>query len=437
MALSVTLGTLGAPLLTDTVAPGFTGDVRGLTVELVKIMFSGVGVLVLSAWCLGVLNSHRHFFLSYAAPVLWSAVQVAALIVFGGRSSHGRTGQMGLVVVLAWATVGGAIVQLGAQLPPALRLLGGLQPSLNLKAAPVRRVLINFVPVVAGRGVVQLSAYVDQVLASFLGAATVAAMAYAQQLYLLPVSLFGMAISAAELPAMSSAVGSPDEVAASLRQRVGQATARMTFFVVPSAVAFFALGDVVVAALYQTGRFGPRDTTFVWIVLAGFSLGLRASTRARLCASAFYALDDTRTPFRYAVVRVTVTALLGWVLALPLRRALGWPPQVGAAGLAVAAGLAGWTEFLLLSRALARRIGPFAGDQGKVTGRIWVAALLAGALAFLLHRGLSLTQPVVAGAAVLGAFGTLYLSLGHVLGLAQARQMTARLWRAWPRRPGD
>ena len=101
VALLVALGTLGARLLIRWVAPGFDGDVRELTITLVQIMFSGVGLLVLSAWCLGVLNSHRRFFLSYVAPVVWNLAQIAALFTWGGRLYSTRAGQMSLVTVVA------------------------------------------------------------------------------------------------------------------------------------------------------------------------------------------------------------------------------------------------------------------------------------------------------------------------------------------------
>jgi putative peptidoglycan lipid II flippase len=242
-------------------------------------------------------------------------------------------------------------------------------------------------------------------------------MAYAQQLYLLPVSLFGMAISAAELPEMSSALGSEAEIAAVLRSRLERGFQRMIFFVVPSVVAFLALGDVIVATLYQTGRFGANDTVFVWMVLAGSTLGLLAATQGRLCSSAFYALRDMRTPLRCSIVRVTLTGVLGYVAALPLRRALAWPPEYGAAALTATAGVAGWIEFALLKRALDRRLGrvPLAG--GALV-RAWAAALAAAAPAFALHRLVPIRQPVVSGMVVLGVYGALYLGLARLLGLA-------------------
>ena len=428
VALLVALGTAGARWLIDVVAPGFSGDVRELTITLVQIMFSGVGLLVLSAWCLGILNSHRRFFLSYVAPVLWNVAQIAALVVFGIKLRGAHDSQARLVTVVAWATVVGAGLQLLVQLPTALGLVRRLRPSLSLAAQPVRQVLHNFTPVVVSRGVVQLSAYVDQLLASYLGPASVAAMAYAQQLYLLPVSLFGMAISAAELPEMSSALGSDAEIAGALRKRLQAGFARMAFFVVPSVVAFLALGDVVVATLYQTGRFGAHDTVFVWMVLAGSTLGLVAVTQGRLCSSAFYALGDTRTPLVFAVIRVVLTATLGYAAALPVRRALGWPPEYGAAALTATAGVAGWLEFALLKRSLDRRLGHIPLG-GATIARAWVAALAAATAAFALHRLVPIRQPVLSGVVVLGLYGAAYLAIAQFLGLGEARTLVRRLLR--------
>jgi putative peptidoglycan lipid II flippase len=428
VALLVALGTVAARFIIDVVAPGFVGDVRELTIQLVQIMFSGVGLLVVYAWCLGILNSHRRFFLSYVAPVLWNVAQIATLVAVGARLATSRAGQMHLVTLVAWATVAGAALQLAVVLPQALRLARGLRLSLSLASKPARQVLHNFAPVVVSRGVVQLSAYIDQLLASYLGPASVAAMAYAQQLYLLPVSLFGMAISAAELPEMSSALGSESEIAATLRARLQSGLARMSFFVVPSVLAFLALGDVVVATLYQTGRFGARDTIFVWLILAGSTIGLLAITQGRLISSAFYALGDTRTPLAYAVVRVTLTAVMGWAVALPLRHALGWPPEYGASGLTATAGVAGWVEFALLKRGLESRIGHVPLGGGAI-GRAWIAAIAAAAPAVAIHRLLPIRQPVVSGVVVLGVYGIVYLLVAYWLGIAEARTLARRLLR--------
>ena len=133
--------------------------------------------------------------------------------------------------------------------------------------------------------------------------------------------------SAAELPAMSRAVGSTQEVAQVLRQRLDAGLRRIAFFIVPSAVAFLALGDVIAAVLYQTGQFKQDAAIYVWGILAGSSIGLLASTLGRLYSSTYYALHDTRTPLLYAVIHVALATVLGYFCAIHLPGFIGIAPQ--------------------------------------------------------------------------------------------------------------
>ncbi|HEY9449401.1 MAG TPA: murein biosynthesis integral membrane protein MurJ, partial [Gemmatimonadaceae bacterium] len=339
MAILVLAGVVGAPLLVGVIAPGFGGETRELTIRLVRVLFPGVGLLVLSAWCLGVLNSHRRFFLSYTAPVVWNLAIIASLFWFGGR-----LGEFPLAVAAAWGAVVGSALQLLVQLPTVLRLLPRFGPVLDVASAHVRTVIRNFGPVFVGRGVVQVSGYVDVLLASLLPVGAAAGLTTAQTLYMLPVSLFGMSVSAAELPTMSSERGEASEVAVALRARLDAGLRRIAFLVVPSAMAFLALGDVLVGALFQTGHFTRSDTVYVWGILAGSAVGLLASTLGRLYSSTYYALHDTRTPLRFAIIRVVLTMGLGYLAAIPLPPLLGVNPRWGVAGLTVSAGLAAWVE---------------------------------------------------------------------------------------------
>ncbi len=348
----VLLGVLTTPYLIDGIAPGFKGETRELTMRLVRILFPGAGLLVLSAWCLGVLNSHRRFFLSYTAPVVWHVAIIVALVMFGGH-----VGQFRLAEATAWGSVIGSALQFGCQLPTVLRLVHRLRPVIDLASAQVKTVVRNFLPVLVSRGVVQISAFVDALLASFLPTGAVVALTYAQSLYTLPVSLFGMSVSAAELPAMSSALGSTTQIADVLRHRLDDGLRRIAFFIVPSSMAFIALGDVIAAVLYQTGQFKHEAAIYVWGILLGSAVGLLASTLGRLYSSTYYALHDTRTPLRYAIVRVTLTILLGYLCAIPLPPRIGLDPKWGVAGLTASAGIAGWVELKLLRRSLNRLIG--------------------------------------------------------------------------------
>jgi putative peptidoglycan lipid II flippase len=416
VSLLVLAGTLLAPWLIELIAPGFEGEKRAATTRLVRILFPGAGLLVLSAWCLGVLNSHRRFFLPYVAPVVWNLAIIVALV-----GSGNGTGQYALAEIAAWGSVVGSLLQFGVQLPSVLGLLGGLRPG-PLLAEPVRTVIHNFGPVFVGRGVVQISAYVDTLLASLLPTGAVAAVSYAQVLYTLPVSLFGMSVSAAELPEMSSATGTAAERATYLRGRLEAGLRQIAFFVVPSAAAFVALGDVVAGALYQSGEFTREMTLYVWGILAAASLGLLPSTLGRLYSSAFYALHDTRTPLRIALIRVSLGILLGYGLALHLPQLFGVGPRWGAAGITLASALAAGVEYLLLRRSLGKRIGVtrLAWD---VLGRTWAATVLAAGMALLLRVLLPPLHPIPAAVLVLGAFGAVYLGTGALLGLPQARRL--------------
>ncbi|HEX8189227.1 MAG TPA: murein biosynthesis integral membrane protein MurJ, partial [Pyrinomonadaceae bacterium] len=352
VSLLVVAGVLATPLLIGAIAPGFQGEKRELTERLVRIFFPGAGLLVLYAWCLGVLNSHRRFFLSYVAPVVWNLTLIAALFWAGWPSRGVPLADLGVwgrvAVYAAWGSVIGSALQFAVQLPTVLSLLGRARLALGLANPHVRTVLKNFVPVFVSRGVVQISAFVDAWLASWLGTGAVAALGYAQSLYTLPVSLFGISVSAAELPEMSSATGEQSEVAEKLRGRLSAGLRQIAFFIVPSAVAILALGDVMVAALYQSGKFGRGDTVYVWAILAGSAVGLLPSTFGRLYASTFYALHDTRTPLRFAALHVALATVLGYLFALWLPPLFGLDLRWGAVGLTVSAGLAGWAELVLL-----------------------------------------------------------------------------------------
>jgi putative peptidoglycan lipid II flippase len=405
----VLLGVLATPLMIDAIAPGFDGARRALTISLVRILFPGAGLLVLSAWCLGILNSHRRFFLSYSVPVLWNAAMIGALVWFGPRAGQDR-----LARAVAWASVAGSAAQFIAQLPVVLRLAPDLRVRLSTQLEGVRIAIRNFGPVFVSRGVVQLSAYIDSIIASWLPIGAVAALASAQTIYLLPVSLFGMSVSASELPVMSSAVGGEQEVARYLRHRLVNGLRRIALLVIPSVVAFIALGDIIAAAIYEGGRFTHVDAVYAWGILAGSGIGLLASTQGRLYSSAFYALKDTRTPLRFAIVRVALTTVLGYCAAILLPPAIGIAAKWGVAGLTASAGVSGWIEFLLLRRALGKKIGSDPVGAVYLT-RLWIAAIAAAVLAWLIKLQFARPpHPILMAAATLVPFGIVYLLLAGV-----------------------
>jgi putative peptidoglycan lipid II flippase len=433
-AVIVLLGIITAPYLVAIIANGFTGYKRDLTVQLTRILFPGAGLLVFSAWCLGILNSHRRFFMSYTAPVLWNFAMVATLVFF-----HKGHTQIQLATYLAYGSVIGSALQFGVQLPQVLSLARGVRPRVTVAAESVRHVFRNFGPAFVGRGVVQLSAYVDAWLASYLGNGAVSSFTYAQAIYVLPISLFGMAISAAELPAMSRAVGTSAEIGAYLRGRLSDGLDRIAYFIVPSAMALFALGDLIVHLLFESGKFNRDNTIWVWQILIGSTVGILASTMGRLYSSTFYALRDTRTPLQYAVIRVVLTTALGYFFALMLPDLLHVDRKLGAAGLTASAGIAGWVEFFLLRRELDKRIGRTRLVASRMA-RLWSAALVGALIPWVYKIAADGASPFFSihenavhskwtALALLAVFGAVYVGVTAALGIPEARNVLDRSFR--------
>ena len=422
-AIIVLIGVLATPFLILLIAPGFTGAKRELTIQIVRILFPGAGLLVMSAWCLGVLNSHYKFLLSYAAPVLWNATIIGTLIFYGGADLPR------LAIIAAWGSVAGSGLQFLIQLPVVLRVAPDLKLSVDLISQHVRSVLLNFWPAFISRGVVQLSAYIDEVIASFLPTSAVSGLANATILYTLPVSLFGMSVSAAELPAMSGAMGTDPQAAETIRRRLDSGLRQIAFFVLPSAVAFLALGDVIAAGLLQTGRFTRDDAVYVWGILAGSAVGLLASTLGRLYSSTYYALRDTRTPLRYAIVRVILTTVLGYIFAFYVPQWLNIAEVWGAAGLTASAGIAGWFEMFLLRRKLNGRIGR-TGLAPSFLLKLAVAALAGAAVAWAVKLSLPAFHPVLVAIIVLAPYGLVYFGLTAAFRVPEISRVLSRFKRS-------
>ena len=385
------------------------------------MLFPGAGLLVLSAWCLGVLNSHRRFLLSYAAPVMWNAAMIATLVVFGASTPLPR-----LAVLLAWGSVAGSALQFAVQLPAVLRVAPGLRFAIDRTSVHVRQVVTNFVPVFVGRGVVQISAFIDTLIASLLPTGAVTGLANAQLLYTLPVSLFGMSVAAAELPAMAVAGGRDGSARDALRQRLQDGLRRIAFFVVPSAIAFLALGDVIAAALLQTGRFRSEDAVYVWGILAGSALGLLATTLGRLYSSAYYALHDTRTPLAFAIIRIFVSTILGYFLAVPR--------SGGARSFAV---MGSGRPYCFRERGRLDRAAPASplAERADRTHRpaaglrrdAVVPGPCGGGRGVGRRTVLPPLHPAIAAAAILGPFGALYLGGTLWRGIPEATALSRRI----------
>ncbi len=424
------LGILLAPFVIPYVFWKWDPWMQDLTITIVRILFPMTAVLVVSAWALGVLNSHRRFFVSYIAPVAWNLALITAMIGTGSYLGWDRLGRdADMAVALAWGALAGGILQLLVQTPWLLPLLSHFKLSLGRRVAGVREAIRNFLPVVAARGVVNVSGWLDLFLAHLLVVGAPAMLGYAQTLYLLPIGIFGMAIAASELPELSRKRGEVEEV---LVPRVRGALERLSFLLIPSALAYLVLGDIFVAALFERGEFGPDTTMATYAVLAAYSLGLPASASSRALSSTFYALRDTRTPAVTATFRVILSVVAGASLMFPLDRFAVGDLRLGAAGLALGSAAGAWLEYLRLRKKLRAHLGPHGPPAGRVV-RFLLAGLVAGAAGFGAKQllgfssdpgllsgligGTSFWLNPLAALGTAGVFGVAYLATASFLGV--------------------
>jgi putative peptidoglycan lipid II flippase len=400
--LLAVLGIVFAPAITALVAQGFDGPRRELTTVLVRILFPMTGLMVVSAWCLGILNTHRRFFLPYAAPALWNVAGIAAMV---GAASW-LTGQglspneqiYRLSLALAWGTVVGSVLQILVQLPACWRLLRGIPLRASLAPEGVRSVITAWAPLVLGAGVAQISGLVDTFLGSFTGVGGLASLGYAQLIQVLPISLFGVAVAAVSLPELARESTAHDQ----LRARIATGFRRIAYFVVPSALAFVAAGPTIVAALFQTGRFDADDSLLVGGVLAAYGIGLLGQATVKLFASGFYALRDTRTPVRIGIISLAVSGVLSWLL---MRR-------LGPAGIALGSSVGGFLNMVLQLRGLDARIGTILQRADwRALGLAVAAGLVAAGLAVGMEYVTPAWRPIPRGIVVLGIFGVAYGAL--------------------------
>jgi putative peptidoglycan lipid II flippase len=427
------LGLLTAPGIVAVLTPGFTGVRRELMIGTIRLLFPMVGFLVLSAWALSILNSHRQFFVPYVAPVLWNAAIVAGLLI--SRRHHDLDAVLNAA---AWGALVGGVLQFAIQLPWVLRVNREIRVNTEVRNPHVMMAMKNAGPAILGRGAVQLSGYVDLMLASLLAVGAVARLRYAQTLYMLPFSLIAASIAAVELAEMSREAAD----LAAVRSRAESASRRIAFLIVPSALACITLGGPLVTLVYQGGAFSSADVPIVWAILAVFGVGMLASTQSRIYQSAMAAMHDTATPARIATARIIVATLVSVLSILTLEPVkfggittfhtalqswrLGDAP-LGPVGIAFGSSCGAWLEWLLLRTALTGKLGHLGHGRDA-----WAKSLLAGVMAAALAGAVYLLAnraTVAFSLLAVGLFGAAYLAITYLLRLPEAREFVGRIAR--------
>lgn len=417
VSIICTLGIIFTPFFIDTVAPGFSGDKRNLTIKLVQILFPGTGFLVLAAWCLGVLNSHRQFFLSYFAPVIWNVTIITTLIAAGSIYfiPPNNYSEIDLVIAACVGVTIGSLLQFIIQLPKVLKYVTLSPSGLDFKNQQVKLIIKNFGPALISRGIVQISSYVDNIIASYLGTGAISGLAFSQTISTLPISLFGMSISQSELTNISRATGSSEEKEKYLVERLELSFKRLNFFIIPTVLCFVVLGDVLISTLFQTGQFTKETTHYVWTILIASSFALLGQTKSRVLSSSFYAIKDTKTPMRVAFVRVFTTTLLGIFFSIYLPTILGVSTYYQAAFLAFSFSFAASIEFFILKYLLETKLKRKINESWKQIVKLLTISLIASSLAATLRFSSTNDWNVlIRGIIILSVFGIIFSLLAFL-----------------------
>lgn len=385
LVLVTLLGTIAMPWLVWAMASGFAGDARfDLAVLYGRIGFSYLLFISLVALLSGVLNAWGRFTEASFVPVLMNLMFIAAMLL-GDRLGW----DMGLT--LAWTVPITGIAQLAFTWMAARR--AGFSPRLRLPrwTPELKRLLIIAGPAVLSGGVVQINLLVGRQVASFTEGA-VAWLSYADRLYQLPLGVVGIAIGTVLLPDLSRRLRAGDsEGGRASFNRGAEFALALTF---PAAVALVVIALPLCEVLFQRGAFGPDDTAATALALAAYGIGLPAFVLHKVLQPLFYAREDSRSPFRYAVISMVVNAAF----------AVGFLPVMGFMAAALATTVSGWVMVAQLWWG-SRRMGAEAQFDDRFRSRaprIVLAALLMGAV---LWGGAILLGPMI------GTPGWRYLAL--------------------------
>lgn len=338
VALVAVLGVIGAPLIVQISAPGFSGDAGkfALTVELTRITFPYILFMALVALAGGILNTWSRFAIPAFTPVLLN-LSFISMALFAAPYFDPP------VLALAWAVFLGGILQLALQIRPLARI--GMLPRFALDASDpgVRRILKLMAPALLGVSVSQLSLLINTIFASFLESGSVSWLYYADRLMEFPSGLLGVALGTILLPSLAKLHADQKGEAFSALLDWGL---RLTLLLtLPAALALALLAVPLIATLFHYGAFSAGDVLQTRNALIAYSVGLAGLILVKVLAPGFYARQDIRTPVKIALITLAATQAMNLAFIVPLRHA----------GLALAIGLAACLNASLLYFGLRRR----------------------------------------------------------------------------------
>ena len=368
LVLVVVVGQIIMPLLIWVIAPGFSDDPEKyqLTVDLTRITFPYIFFISLVALAGGILNSFHRFALPAATPILLNVCMIVGALYI---APHLERPALGLAV----GVLLGGITQLAIQLPALARIGMPFRFRWNLQHPAIRRILFLMGPSILGVSVAQVNLLFDIFLASWLKEGSISYLYYADRLVEFPLGLIGIAMGTAILPALSAKAASGDH--AGLKHDLDFGLRLVLMINIPATVGLLVLREPILSLLFERGAFDAETTLLTSQALLAYGLGLTAFSSIKVLAPAFYAMKDTKTPVRIAIICMTSNMVLNVILMIPLQHA----------GLALATTIAAFLNAALLLKGLEKKIGYRPGRKFFVamaktavaSGVLWLFLFLA------------------------------------------------------------
>jgi putative peptidoglycan lipid II flippase len=330
-------------------------------------MFPYIFFISLVALCMGILNSLRHFAAPALSPVILNIAMILAALTL--RDFFGDP-----IVALAVGVMIGGILQLAMQWPFLVRMGVRLKPAFNFAHPGLKKIGLLMLPAVLGAAVYQINIFVGTILASFLPRGSVSYLYYADRIVELPLGVFAIAVGTATLPSFSDQIskGNFEE----FKKTLAFSTRLILFITIPAMIALIALREPIISVLFQRGHFDATATILTAQALFFYAVGLWAFSVIRVIISAFYSLQDTKTPMKAAMVALVVNIVFSLMLMVPLKHG----------GLALATSIASAVNVILLTVILTKKIGSFMDRDFYrsvfrmilASAAMWIAIILVG-----------------------------------------------------------
>jgi len=428
LSILTILGIIFSPIIVRVIAPGFIKDPQklSLTITLTRILFPFMMAIGMAALALGILNSLHRFIIPALAPSLLSISEIFFILFICPLMERPIIGLVLGVLVGGFAQFFfqvPSLVKKGFLLPagrsysnPRLKLMDYPQNLLKnwnvlwkrwtsiLNHPGVKRIGLLMLPATLGLSVSQVNTFVDTICATLLREGSVTALYYANRLMQLPLALFGTAIATVALPMMSRSVAATNME--ELKDTLSLSLRMIMFTIIPASLGLIILGSPIISLLFERGRFTSQATQATSWALLFYSTGIVAYAGVKVVASAFYSMQDTRTPVRIASIAMVANIVLNLILMRIL--------DVG--GLAFATAIASFINLLILLYYLRKRIGRLGGKKVLLSlAKILVASSAMGIACIYFSRLLGQINKLIQVAGTILICVIIYILVAHLL----------------------